>query len=81
MEQHLDQLMSEEMPPIIKNRFCLFLAFSLDQLFYQIPKATQELLFEKILFYLVKSLSNKNKVVSLQALDTLETQVSERILT
>jgi hypothetical protein len=39
------------------------------------------MLFEKLLFFLINSLAKKKKAVSLQALDCLETQITERNLT
>ncbi|CDW80715.1 UNKNOWN [Stylonychia lemnae] len=80
--QHLQTFMSDQQSPIIKNRFCLFLAFYLDQLMLTVPQTTQEINFEKILQFLIGQLGIKGqKIVSLQALDTLVTQTSERVLT
>jgi hypothetical protein len=61
----------------------LFFSFYMDQLFGSLPRTEQEPLFERILYFLLHSLNlpPADKIVSLQALDALSTQVNEPILT
>lgn len=70
----------EQMPtPLIQSRVCLFFDFYIDQLFTTQPRQIQTEYFGKILEFLILSLSlpKDRKIVSLQALDALSTQIGE----
>ena len=67
---------------LIRCRFCLFLSFYLDQLFTTAPRTVQEESFEKVLLFLLSSLNlgKSHKILSLQSLDVLTTQINESVL-
>eukprot|EP00347_Sterkiella_histriomuscorum_P023425 403334689 len=80
--QNLETFIHDNQTATTKSRFCLFLTFYLDQLMLTMPLNTQEESFEKILNFLITQLGVKGqKIVSIQALDTLSTQMGERVLT
>ena len=69
--------------PIIQSRFCLFLSFYLDQAMTTRTRQVQESFLETILMYLftaLKSPDKMHKIVSLQALDALTSQVNDTML-
>jgi hypothetical protein len=68
--------------PLLQSRVCLFYTFYLDQLLSSTPRQTQDALFEKILTFLFSQLDlpRERKIVSLQAMDTLQTQMNESLL-
>jgi hypothetical protein len=79
---NLEQFLTPQAPLLIRTRFCLFLSFYLDQLFTTAPRELQESAFERVLFFLLEALAlpKDHKILSLQALDVLTTQVNDSIL-
>lgn len=80
---HFPKLMQPQgVSPLLQSRVCLFYAFYLDQLLSSTPRQTQDALFEKILSFLFSQLDlpKERKIVSLQAMDTLQTQMNESLL-
>jgi len=82
MAEHLPKLLNQSESKLIQSRICLFLGFYMDQLFSTQPRTIQSDYFSKILDFLFKALALPKpfKIVSLQALDALTTQLSETAL-
>ena len=80
---HFPKLMQPQgVSPLLQLRLCLIYAFYPDQLLLSTPRQTQDALFEKILSFLFSQLDlpKERKIVSLQAMDTLQTQMNKSLL-
>jgi hypothetical protein len=73
---HFPRLMQPQgVSALLQSRVCLFYTFYLDQLLSTGDRKAQDALFEKILQFLFTQLDQpkERKIVSLQAMDTLQT--------